>query len=63
LINLDEDSFSSDESDSSDENEGQKSMFEEAGIGGKGTTKVAHSGSEGGAKYAATPGGPDNAQT
>ena len=57
LINLDEDSFSSD-GDSSSEEEGQKSLFEEAGIK-SGTTKVANSNSEGGNKYAMTPGNPD----
>ena len=58
LINLDEDSFSdSDDNDSSssDDEKNRPSMFEEAGIG-KGS-KVAASGSEGGAKYAEeTPG-------
>ena len=52
LINLDEDSFSdSDNNDDSSSDEANRpSMFEEAGIG-KGS-KVAASGSEGGAKYA-----------
>ena len=60
LINLDEDSFSdSSDGDDSSEEEGQKSMFEEAGIS-KGPSKVANSTSEGGAKYAetTTPGRP-----
>ena len=51
LINLDEESWSdSDEEEaSSSDDENKKSMFEEAGIKGKGTTKV---GSEGSGKYA-----------
>jgi hypothetical protein len=54
IINLDEDSFSesSEEDESSSDQEGQKSMFEEAGI--KVSTSKVGSASEGGNKYKAS---------
>ena len=60
LINLDEDSFSeSSDNESSSDQEGQKSLFEEAGIKEKSTSKVGvASNSEGADKYKITPGGP-----